>query len=234
MNALTFILLILGAGLVLLVFNHDSGQTFGMANEDFGQIIYLLPIAGLLSVGILAGNRGNLSEILRYIAIWLVIIMLLVAGYLYRFDLQQVAARFSAGLVPGSAVEVSTSNGTREVIIHRGMGGHFQAPVDVNGQPVSMLVDTGASTVVLSHADAERIGIDPQQLAYTVTVQTANGRASAAPIRLSEISIGPVVRRDIRALVTEPGRLEQSLLGMSFLSTLGSLQMQTDELRLVD
>jgi aspartyl protease family protein len=234
MNALTFILLVLGAGLVLLVFHHDSGQTFGMANEDFGQIIYLLPIAGLLSVGILAGQRGNLSQILRYIAIWLVIIMALVTGYLYRFDLQHVGARLSAGLMPGSAVEVSTSGGTRDVIIHRGMGGHFQAPVEVNGQSIDMLVDTGASAVVLSHADAERIGLNLQQLSYTVVVQTANGRASAAPVSLSEISIGPIVRRDVRAMVAEEDRLDQSLLGMSFLSTLGSLQIQTDELRLTD
>ena len=55
MNALTLILLVLGAGLALLIFNHDAGQTFGIANDDFGQIIYLLPIAGLLSVGILSG-----------------------------------------------------------------------------------------------------------------------------------------------------------------------------------
>lgn len=234
MNGLTFVLLVLGAGLALLVFNHDSGQTFGMANEDFGRMIYLLPIAGLLSVGVLAGRRGNMSQILSYIAIWLVIIMALVAAYLYRSDLQSVGARLSAGLMPGSAVEVTTNNGASEVIIHRGMGGHFQAPATVNGQPVSMLVDTGASAVVLSFDDAERLGIDPRNLAYTINVQTANGRAVAAPVRLEEVAIGPITRRDVRAMVTERGRLEQSLLGMSFLSTLSSLQIRTDELRLTD
>lgn len=234
MNGLTFVLLVLGAGLALLVFNHDSGQTFGMANEDFSRMIYLLPIAGLLSVGVLAGRRGNMSQILSYITIWLVIIMALVAAYLYRNDLQSVGARLSAGLMPGSAVEVTTNNGTNEVIIHRSMGGHFQAPATVNGQRVSMLVDTGASAVVLSFEDAERLGIDPQGLAYTITVQTANGRAVAAPVRLEDIAIGPIQRQGVRAMVTEQGRLEQSLLGMSFLSTLSSLQIRTDELRLTD
>ena len=234
MNGLTLLLLGLGAGLVLLVINHDSGQTFGIANEDFGQIVYLLPIAGLLSVGILAGRRGDLGQILRNLAIWLVIIMTLVAAYLYRYDLQVFGARLSAGLLPGSAVEVSTSNGATEVIVHRGMGGHFETPVSIDGERVSMLVDTGASTVVLSYEDASRIGLDPRQLAYTITVQTANGRATAAPVRLQEMAIGPIVRRNVRALVTEEGRLDQSLLGMSFLSTLGSLQIETDELRLRD
>jgi aspartyl protease family protein len=65
-------------------------------------------------------------------------------------------------------------------------------------------------------------------------VMTANGRAMAAPVRLEEISIGPISRRNVRAMVAEDGRLAESLLGMSFLSTLSSLQMQTDELRLRD
>nr|CAD6615163.1 TIGR02281 family clan AA aspartic protease [Rhizobium sp. TCK] len=234
MNGLTFVLLVLGAGLALLVFNHDSGQTFGIANEDFGQMIYLLPIAGLLSVGILAGNRGGLAQVLRYIAVWLVIILALVAAYIYRYDLQQVGARLSAGLIPGSAVEVTRAQGVTEVIIHRGIRGHFHTSASVNGQAVSMLVDTGASAVVLSFEDAERIGLEPQRLAYTVTVSTANGRATAAPVRLEEVAIGPILRRDVRAMVAEEGRLDQSLLGMTFLSTLGSIQMQTDELRLRD
>lgn len=233
MNGLTFVLLVLGGGLALLLFNHDSGQTFGMANEDFGQMIFLLPIAGLLAAGVLAGRRGDMSQILRYIAIWLVIILGLVTAYLYRDDFREVGARLSAGLMPGSAV-VTTTDGASEVIIHRSMGGHFQTEVDVDGQPVSMLVDTGASAVVLSYDDAERIGLDPQQLSYTVIVATANGRATAAPVRLDELAIGPIVRRNVRAVVAEEGRLDQSLLGMTFLSTLGSLQIQTDELRLRD
>ena len=67
-----------------------------------------------------------------------------------------------------------------------------------------------------------------------MTVMTANGRAQAAPVRLSEVSIGPIVRRDVRAMVAEEGRLDESLLGMTFLSTLSSMQMQSDELRLKD
>ncbi|MGK6315015.1 TIGR02281 family clan AA aspartic protease [Neorhizobium sp. DT-125] len=234
MNALTIILVVLGIGLVLLIFNHDTGQTFGIANEDFGQIIYLLPIAGLLSVGILAGRRGNAGQVLRNIAIWLLIALGLVAAYLYRDDARNVGARMVAGLLPGTAVVVTTSEGRNEVIIHKTRGSHFQTNVRIEGKALPMLVDTGASTVVLSYDDARAIGIDPQDLNYTVSVMTANGRAMAAPVRLEEVAIGPIVRRGIRAMVAEDGQLEESLLGMSFLSTLGSLQMQTDELRLRD
>lgn len=234
MNALTLILLVLGAGLALLIFNHDAGQTFGIANDDFGQIVYLLPIAGLLSVGILSGRRGTSSEVLRNIAIWLLIVLGLVAAYLYRDDARSFGARMTAGLLPGTAVSVTTSEGGNEVIIHKTRGSHFQTNVRVDGKVLPMLVDTGASTVVLSYEDARAIGLNPQALDFSVSVTTANGRAMAAPVRLDEIAIGPIARKNIRAMVAEEGRLDESLLGMSFLSTLGSLQMQTDELRLRD
>ena len=132
------------------------------------------------------------------------------------------------------AVVVTTAGGEQEIVLHKSMSGHFEANVGVEGKTIHMLVDTGASSVVLANADAAEIGIDTANLRYTVPVMTANGRTAAAPVTLSEISIGPIMRRNIPALVAQDGQLGQSLLGMSFLSTLGSLQMQTDELRLRD
>lgn len=232
MNRLTFVFLVMGIGLVLLIMNHESGQIFGINNEQLGEAIYLLPIAALLSVGILAGSRGRISTVIRQLAIWLVIILGLVSAYLYRYDFQRFGETLLAGLMPGRAVVVTTQDGTQEVILNKSMSGHFQTDALVNGTAVHMLVDTGASSVVLSRTDAQAVGIDVDGLAYTVSVMTANGRTSVAPVRLTEIAIGPIVRRNVSALVAQDGQLEQSLLGMTFLSTLGSLQMQTDKLTL--
>ncbi|MBT9373105.1 TIGR02281 family clan AA aspartic protease [Rhizobium sp. CSW-27] len=231
---LSVLLAILAAGLAFLVFNHDSGVTFGFANDDFARLVQLSAIAALLSAGVLAGRRGPLREVLRNIALWLVIVLALVAGYLYRMDLHQFAARISAGLIPGSPLVMTTSEGGAEVVLYRARDGHFKAQVSIDDQTIQMLVDTGASTVVLSYEDAERLGLDPAGLRYSVQVMTANGAARAAPVTLDSVAIGPIDRTRIRALVTEEGRLRESLLGMSFLSTLGSLQMQTDQLRLRD
>jgi aspartyl protease family protein len=234
MNMLTILLVILGGGLVLLIFNHDAGQTLGIANDDFGHLVQLSALAVLLSAGVLAGRRGPAGEVLRNIAVWLLIALALVAGYLYRDDLGGFTARMTAGLMPGSPVVMTTSEGGEEVVIYRGRGGHFQAQATIDGETVPMLVDTGASAVVLAYDDAERLGLRPDTLSYSVPVMTANGRAFAAPVRLDTIAIGPITRSNVRAMVAERGRLEESLLGMSFLSTLGSLQMQTDQLRLRD
>lgn len=231
---LMVILGILGAGLALLIFNNSSGQTFGFANDDFAHLVQLSAIAVLLSAGILAGRRGRASEVLRNIAIWLVVALVLVAGYLYRYDLQSFGARMTAGLIPGSPMVMTTSEGGKEVILYRARNGHFQAQVTVDGKTIPMLVDTGASSIVLSWRDAKALGLDMDGLSFSIPVQTANGQAMAAPIRLASVAIGPIERSSLRALVAEDGRLEESLLGMSFLSTLGSLQMQTDQLRLRD
>ncbi|WP_117191297.1 TIGR02281 family clan AA aspartic protease [Rhizobium terrae] len=234
MNPLTIVLAILGIGLAFLLVNHDGGRTMGIDNDDFGRLVYLIPLAGLFGAGILAGRRGSLNTVFQQFAIWLVIILGLVVAYLYRDDARNVAARVTAGLLPGTAVVVTNSEGGNEVIIHKTRGSHFQTNVGINGKVLHMLVDTGASTVVLSYDDARAVGLDPQKLDFSVTVMTANGRALAAPVRLEEIAIGPIVRKNIRAMVAEDGKLGESLLGMSFLSTLGSLQMQTDELKLRD
>ncbi len=119
-------------------------------------------------------------------------------------------------------------------MLHKMLNGHFQADVQVNGATLDMLVDTGASSVVLSFEDARRAGIDTGALTFSLPVMTANGQAMAAPVDLADIAIGPITRKGIRAVVTKEGQLDQSLLGMSFLSTLDFLQMQTDELRLRD
>lgn len=232
MRRLGIVLAILAIGLAFLLFNNGNDRIFGLQSEEFGRVVYLLPIALMLSAGVIA--RRGIGETLRQMMIWLVIILALATAYLYRQDAIGVGNRLLAGLVPGRAVVVTTSEGGQEIILHKRLNGHFEADVAVDGKTISMLVDTGASMVALSHDDAIRIGIDTSRLDYTMTVMTANGRAQAAPITLEQIAIGPIIRSNVSASVAQDGQLDQSLLGMSFLETLGSMQMQTDELRLRD
>ena len=187
----------------------------------------------MMAAGVLAGRR-QIGESLRQAGIWLLIILVLVTGYLYRFDLQEIGNRLTAGLIPGRAVVTTNAGGEQILVIHKGVSGHFEADVTIDGTPLRMLVDTGASSVVLSYEDAMRLGINPDNLVFSIDVSTANGRALAAPVTLREVAIGPITRGTIRGMVTEQGRLEQSLLGMSFLETLGSIEIARDELRLKD
>lgn len=233
MTRLTILLGILAVGLVFLILNHDSGRTFGIMNDDFGRLVTLGAIAAMFATGIVQSRR-HIGQSLRQFGIWVLIILVLVSGYLYRNDLQSFGNRLVAGLVPGRAAVFTDNEGIQEVVLHKVLNGHFETPVTINGATVQMLVDTGASRVALSYEDAETLGLNPASLAFTQRVSTANGEARAAPVTLAEVAIGPIVRNNIQAMVTEEGKLDQSLLGMSFLSTLDLLQMQTDELRLRD
>lgn len=149
MNRLILLLAILGIGLVLLILNHDSGRTFGMNNDDFGQLVALGALATLFAAGIVRSRR-TLGEGLTQIAIWILIAVVLVGIYVYRFDLRSVGERVLAGLMPGRAMVITDSEGQQEVVLHKRIDGHFAADATINGHDVSMLVDTGASSIVLT------------------------------------------------------------------------------------
>lgn len=234
MNRYTFALLILAAGLVLLIANHDAGEIFGVGSDDFADLVRLFSLAALIGAGVLIGRRHSFGRVARDLMAWAVIALGLIVLWLYRGDFLALGDRVRAALVPGQAVVSRGADGTTEIILHKSMSGHFEATVEINGRAVPMLVDTGASAISLSWEDARRAGLNPENLNYSATVMTANGPASAAPVRLAQVSLGPVSRRNVLALVATEGRLERSLLGMSFLSTLSSIRMESDEMRLRD
>ncbi len=133
----------------------------------------------------------------------------------------------------GDIVSVETNEeGERAVRVRRRLDGHFAVRASVNGQSMTLMVDTGASSVVLKPADAERAGVDLDKLSYTVAVDTANGMTYAAAVRLRTLAVGPLVVRNVDALVARPGSVKENLLGMSFLRRLRSYEFAKDYLTL--
>jgi aspartyl protease family protein len=108
--------------------------------------------------------------------------------------------------------------------VPRSPDGHYYLTLDVNDMPVRFVLDTGATSIVLTQADARRAGIDPGALAYTGRASTANGTVRTAAVRLETIALGPVVDRQVPAVVNE-GEMQQSLLGMSYLQRWGSIEI---------
>ena len=225
-------LFILALAAMLLVAN-DSGTIAGLDSDMFGYVALLVAIAVFVGGGMLGSYRGRAGAMMRDAVTWLALGLGLVTIYAYKDDLMPIAARVVGELVPGTAMTVEqSSGGLTEVRIRRRLDGHFTAKVRVNGKPISMIVDTGASSIVLRPEDAEKAGIDTKALTYRVPVLTANGRAMAARIRLDKVAIGPLDRKGVDALVAQPGALTQSLLGMSFLSRLRSYEFSGDFLTL--
>lgn len=110
--------------------------------------------------------------------------------------------------------------------------GHYETELEINGRRIGAMIDTGATLVALSHEDAGRAGIRPNSSDYTHRVRTANGIAKVAPVTLSRVRVGDITIRNVAGVVSEPGAMKGTLLGMSFLSRLSRFEIR-DGRRLV-
>jgi aspartyl protease family protein len=216
---------LLVAGLVLVA-RHGEGA-LGLSSENFPSLVY--KVALLVFVGGMALTlfRERFTHALTAALLWVVLALALVVGYSYRFELREVADRVMAELMPGHVI----THG-RSVEVARTSTGDFAVTAQVNGARVAMVLDTGASSVVLTRDDAKAAGLPLEVLAYTANVDTANGRTRAAPVTLDRLAVGGLVERSIEALIAQPGQLKVSLLGMSFLNRLQSWEVRGDRLLL--
>jgi aspartyl protease family protein len=226
---LAFVFLLI-ATLALMV-TPDAGSLFGLSNDAFAYVIRLVAVLIFVGGAVATFYRGRVSQAVKHFAIWTALLVAFVGGYAYRWDLARVANTVIAELRPdGSQINVYGAN--KAVKIKRAWSNHFIVTASITGQPVEMIVDTGASTVVLRHEDAKNLGLNMKALRYTVPVQTANGSSTAARVRLGDIFVGDVGLGNVEALVARQGSLHQSLLGMSFLSRLRSYEFSGDFLEL--
>jgi aspartyl protease family protein len=215
------------------MFNESAGSTLGVENYDFGRLIWFGAFATLVGAGLLRSGRP-LGAMARNLGAWGVIGLALIAGYQYRYELQDFASRVTAGLVPGSPLALGVEDGRATVSLDKADNGHFEARIMVNGTAIRALVDTGATSTVLTAQDARAAGFDPDKLNFTIPVSTANGMARAAAVKTDEMAIGGIVRRNMPVMVAAPGALGQSLLGMNFIGSLSGFDVRGDRIILRD
>jgi len=233
MRAWIVLALLIGAG-VFLFLRGGSDVLSGLSTGEIVTLASGLLLATIYIISLFNDERTRPLQAIRYILIWLAIGFGLIAGYSYREELSAVTDRVMGELRPsGDIVSVETGEeGERAVRVRRRLAGHFAVRASVNGQSMTLMVDTGASSVVLKPADAERAGVDLDKLSYTVAVDTANGMTYAAAVRLRTLAVGPLVVRNVDALVAQPGSVKENLLGMSFLRRLRSYEFAKDYLTL--
>lgn len=224
---------ILAVGLIVLIASDSGGEVLGLTTDRFGSLIYLTALGTVIGAGVLFSGQ-RFGQTVRTLAIWLLVILALMAGYEYRYELQDVASRVSGGRIPGSPLSVTDSDGRAIVTLQKGLDGHFDANVAINGRTIRALIDTGATSTVLTQADAERVGFDPSVLIFNIPVSTANGTTNAARVVADDVAVGGIVRENLPLLVAEAGRLNQSLLGMNFIGTLSGFDVRGDRLVLRD
>lgn len=179
--------------------------------EDTPRLIYLLLL--LLAVGgyAVAALRTRPGQALQQMMVWALIFLGVVAVAGLWPDIR-------ANLLPRQTVH---EDGQIEVPM--AADGYYHLTAEVNGVALRFVVDTGATSIVLTQSDAARVGLDPDRLAYIGQAQTANGAVATAPVRLDTLSLGPFTDANVRAVVNR-GALDGSLMGMSYLTRFAKVE----------
>jgi aspartyl protease family protein len=221
--------LLLGSAVSLaaLIASADQDAITTILRHDTGSVVIKLVLVLFIGALVVTMFRGRFAQAIEALLFWVVVGLVLVVGYSYRFELRDVADRVIAELVPGYA-----AGRGRDVEIVRGRGGDFAVAAHINGARIPMVLDSGASSVVLTQEAAKAAGLPLDMLNYSVNVDTANGRTRAAPVTLDRLAVGGLTERAVPALVAQAGELKHNLLGMSFLNRLDSWEVRGDTLRL--
>jgi aspartyl protease family protein len=220
-------ILIIGLAIIALLLSGAPADGIADSSQTDMRMVYLALLAAVLATAY-AGRiilRGG-HKTLLHTAVWIGSIAGLVTAFAFRDQAATVIHEIRAELMP--SVALSRSAGTAEY--RRDWDGHYKAEAEVNGVVLELMIDTGASMVLIPHDQAAAIGINLETLEYSMPVITANGRSSVAPVMLSSIKVGSIAVFDVPAAVALPGRLKTGLLGMSFLDKLDEVSFQGNRL----
>lgn len=175
-----------------------------MESFELGRVAYLVLLLVAVSGWVVVEYRGKLGAALRTAIAWGLIFLGVAAGYGVWTEMRQQIAPRQAVMDGG------------EIEIPRSPDGHYYITLTIGGTNLTFLADTGASSVVLSQADAQRLGIDTDALDYLGTAYTANGPVRTARVTLRDVQLGPLRDDKLEASVNA-GDMDGSLLGMSYL-----------------
>jgi|GEM_PF-498549 len=193
-----------------------------------------LAIAGLLSFGaLISALTGRVFGKIVQSQPWrasagvsILIALIPVVLYIKRDDMTFYLDRYIGVIRPGHVTE----NTAGEAVVSRQGSGTFTLLGNVDGHDTRFMFDTGATSVVLTHETAKALGIPEENLEFSQTVYTANGRALAAPFTIASLSIGPITEKNVRAHIAKEGALTENLLGLTFLDRLSSYEVRGNRL----
>src|SRR5579871_3144187 len=158
-------------------------------NESI-QMASLVFILVMLVTGFIVGRRHRNVPVVKYGVYWFIALMMLVFAYSFKDDYTHIKNRFISALMPSTVIE---ENGV--ITVKRSYNGHFMIKASINGYSTVLLVDTGATSVVLSRDVAKRAGIDVAKLNFYREVVTASGISRVAETKV-DIKIGNFEAKD--------------------------------------
>ena len=188
-----------------------------MNTNDTGSLIYLGVLGAILIFSFLSW-KNSFSKFIRFGLIWFVIFLLAILSALIwenHLDKKANGDNFNSG--------------QNELVLKRSRNGHFYINLKINNYQIDFLVDTGASSIILSNNDGKKLGFDTEALSYWKSASTANGEILISPIILDEIRMGPIRYSNVKAFISQKN-MEKSLLGMSFINRFKKLEINQSKM----
>lgn len=190
-----------------------------MDNDEVARLAYLILLALAVGGWFIVEQRQNLGRMVKQAAVWGMIFIGAVAAVGLWSDIRD-------DVLPRQAVV-----GTGIIEVPRRFDGHYYLTLQLNSVDVEFIVDTGATDVVLTMQDARRVGLDPDNLAFSGQANTANGIVRTAFTRVDEVRLGDIIDRNL-SISVNGGKMDGSLLGMSYLRRFESIEIRGDKLLL--
>jgi aspartyl protease family protein len=184
-----------------------------LTGDQIASLVYLSLLTAVIGGWFVVSQRRQAGRLAQYAAIWGFIFLGAIVAVGLWGDIRETVAPRQSVMMEGARVELP-----------RAVDGHFYVTMEVNGAPIRFVIDTGASELVLSRADAARAGIDPDGLIFSGRAFTANGMVETAPVTLASVVLGGVADTDVPAVVNA-GEMPESLLGMSYLERFSRMEI---------
>lgn len=184
-----------------------------MTADEIGRLAYIALIGTAVAGWLAADLRQRLGPTLKNMLAWCFIFLGVIGAVGLWEDVRDDLAPRQLVVDGGARIEIPQS-----------FDGHYYVALEANGTPIEFVVDTGATDIVLTRADAAALGIDLDALSYTGRAGTANGEVRTAPARLETLAVGGFTDRNVPVVVNS-GEMDQSLLGMRYLQRFDRLEI---------
>lgn len=194
--------------------------------SSYPNLVYLGLILFFLILNFISSNKEGIFTVIKHISIWIIISLIAIICYSYRYELKNVKEKVARELVPGSSTHQRTN---RAIILNKSNDGHFYLNTVINGQKIRFLIDTGASDIAITLGDAKKIGIDINKIKFNKIYNTANGQAKGASVVLDHLIINDIKFKIISASIMS-SNMTVSLLGMTFLNRLKKFEFKKNNL----
>ena len=193
--------------------SRKNGKRNSKVNKyDTGNLIYLAILGAILIFSFFSW-KNSLKKFVKFGLIWFIIFIFFI-----------IIALVWENYISEKSSSNSFDNNLERLTLKIASDNHFYVTVSINNKPINFLIDTGATAMILSKKDSEKLGFNVEKLNFSQLAQTANGEILISPVVLDKVSLGFKNFSNFKAFISQKG-MEKSLLGMSFLSRLKKIEL---------